>query len=401
MTSFKQVPGDFALLGGAPRFEEPIPVGQLYFPAWERYEAAMRAIFDRGWYTNHGPLAQELEDRLSQFYGVKHVVTVTNATIGLLMTAKALGLRGKVVVPSFSFVASAQALTWAGLEVVFCDVDPHTHQVTPEHVGAVLDEDVTGILGVNLWGGCCDPAAMERFALQEDLTLFFDSAHGSGVTVAGRPLGGFGSAEVFSFHATKALSATEGGCVCTNDDALAARLRNIRSSYGAGRPVEVPVTSNGRFSEAQAAIALMSLEDFPSNRSNNEHLFRTYEEGLAGTPGVRVIAPAGVDQSNYQYVVVEVDEDEFGLHRDELLRVLHGENVVARRYFHPGIHRTTPYCDDQGGASRVLPHTDRLSARLLQLPIGALVMPGATAAIAELIAAVQTHAQALTSRVGA
>src|ERR1700739_1338820 len=233
---------DLALLGAAPEFETSIPVGQLYFPSWPRYEQALRAIFARQYYTNHGPLAQQLEARLCEFLGLRHAVCVANATIGLLMAVKALDLSGKVVVPAFTFAASAQALTWAGVEPAFCDVDLRMHQITPESAAQAIGPDVSAILAVNLWGDCCKPLELQRLADRRGIELFFDSAHAFGCRTGGIAIGNFGSIEVFSFHATKVLSATEGGCVCTNDDRLAARLRNIRSSYGAGPAVEVPLT---------------------------------------------------------------------------------------------------------------------------------------------------------------
>lgn len=401
MTRPKLGPSDFALLGGSPHFPQAIPVGQLYFPSWERYETTMRAIFERGWYTNHGPLAQALEQRLARFFGVRHAITTTNGTIGLVMAAKALGLTGKVVVPGFTFVATAQAMTWAGLDVVFCDVDRTTHQVTPETVAPVLDDDVTAIVAVNLWGGACDPVRMASFAREVGVRLFFDSAHGAGVVVDGTPLGGFGDLEVFSFHATKIVSASEGGCVCTNDDDLAARLRNIRSSYGAGPPVDVPLTSNGRFSEAQAALALMSLDDYSRNRSHNEELVRLYSVGLEAVPGIRVVLPSGAAESNYQYAVVEVDKAGFGMTRDALVAVLRSENLLARRYFHPGVHRTVPYCHDPRSANLVLPNTERLSETLLQLPVGALVTRDIAQRAVELIAAAHRHARLLLNGIAA
>lgn len=387
-----------ACLGGQPTFTRPIPVGQLYFPSWERYEQAMAGIFERGWYTNHGPLAREFEERLAEFFGVRHAVVVTNATVGLIMALKCLGIDGKVIVPGFTFVASAQSASWAGLEVEFCDVDPVTHQVTTETLAAALDPEVSAILAVNLWGGACRPGEIAALARERGLKLVFDSAHGAGVTWDGVPLGGFGDAEVFSFHATKVLGATEGGCVCTDDDGLAARLRNMRSSYGAGPPVAVPLTSNGRFSEAQAAIGLMSLEDFPANRGHNERIFEIYRQALSGIPGLSVVEPANTDRSNYQYAVVEVEADAFGLSRDALLKVLHAEQVIARRYFHPGVHRTVPYNRDPDRWQ--LPVTDYLCGRLLQLPIGALVSTDDAAEIAELLARIEANSSAVAGAIG-
>lgn len=363
----------FAFFGAKPAFDKPLPIGQLYFPSWERYEAAFRGVFGRQYYTNQGPLTQQLEEKLQQFLGVKHAICVSNATIGLMMVPDAMGLAGKVILPSFTFAASAQSLSWAGLQPVFCDINLDTHQIDIDQIGALIDKDVSAIMGVNLWGGACNPQALTKLADANGVQLYFDSAHAFGCTVDGVPIGNFGRAEVFSFHATKILSATEGGCICTNDDDLAARLRNIRSSYGAGKPVNVVKTANGRMSEAQAAIALMSLEDFPANQKNNEALYRLYETQLKTIPGLHLVKPTGVSFSNYQYLVCWVDEREFGLSRDLLIDILKAENVLARRYFYPGVHRSIPYAQELPQYLDSLPNTDSLCASCIQFPIGAPV----------------------------
>lgn len=364
---------NFALFGAAPTFDKPLPIGQLYFPSWERYAAAFREIFARQYYTNQGPLTEELEEKLQQFLSVKHAICVTNGTIGLMMTAEAMGLTGKVILPAFTFIASAQSLTCSGLEPVFCDIDLSTHQIAIDQITALIDKDVSAIMGVNLWGGSCNPKALAALADTHGIQLYFDSAHSFGCTVDNVSIGNFGRAEIFSFHATKVLSGTEGGCVCTNDDDLAARLRNIRSSYGAGKPVNVVKTANGRMSEAQAAVVLMNLEDFPTNQKNNEGLYRLYEKLLEDIPGIYPVKPTGVTFSNYQYLVCCVDEHEFGLPRNLLIELLKAENVIARRYFYPGLHRSLPYVNELPDYQNRLPNTDSLCASCIQFPIGALV----------------------------
>lgn len=388
---------DFALLGGMPAFTKPLPVGQLYFPSWDRYKAAMQGIFERRYYTNQGPLTQQLEERLQDYLDVKHAICVTNATIGLMMAVEALELSGKVVMPSFTFIASAQSLLWTGIEPVFCDVDPMTHQIAIDKLDELIDENVSGIMGVNLWGSACEPATMEIYAKSRGLKLYFDSAHAFGCEYNNTKIANFGSLEVFSFHATKVLSAAEGGCVCTNDDIIAARLRNIRSSYGAGKPVSVVKTSNGRMSEAQAAIALISLDDFPQNQQNNESLFRTYEDNLEPVPGIRLVKPSGVTFSNYQYVVCMVDEEIFGLSRDALITTLKAENVNARRYFYPGVHRSAGFIERFPQYLGSLPVTDHLCATCIQLPVGAMVDRSDVEVICEIIDKCQRNSNLLRS----
>jgi dTDP-4-amino-4,6-dideoxygalactose transaminase len=389
---------NFALFGGTPEFENSLPIGQLYFPSWDRYEAAFRGIFERQYYTNQGPLVEGLEDKLQTFLGVKHAICVANATIGLTMAAEAMGLTGKVILPAFTFIASAQSLAWTGIEPLFCDIDPTTHQLALDQVAMRIDKDVSAIMGVNLWGGSCNPRALSELASNHGIPLYFDSAHAFGCKVDDIHIGNFGQMEVFSFHATKILSATEGGCVCTNDDYLAARLRNIRSSYGFAHPVEVAKTSNGRMSEAQAAIALMSLEDFSANRENNQMLYRQYQRYLEDIPGLRLVEPSGVSYSNYQYMVCLVDESQFGISRDQLLALAKAENINVRRYFYPGAHRTVPYAEQFPEYLDRLPNTDQICSSCIQLPIGALVSPQDVERICNVLSRIQSSAALIRAR---
>jgi dTDP-4-amino-4,6-dideoxygalactose transaminase len=394
----KRAAGDFACAGGAPEFTSDVPVGQLYFPAWERYESDIRGIIDRRYYTNHGPLVRELESRLEAFVGVRNAVTVTNGTLGLYLLALGLELEGKILIPSFTFIATAQAFLLAGVEPVFCEVDPATHHMTPETAEAALEEGVSAVCAVNLWGGSADVPGLERWARSRQLPLLFDSAHAFGVERVEGRVGRFGRAEVFSFHATKVMSATEGGCICTDDDDLAERLRNTRSNYGIRRPMPVPLTVNARMSEAQGAIALASLDDLETRRSNNRLIHDAYRSLLNVVPGVRLVEPGNVVRSNHQSVTIEIAEGEYGLSRDRLWSILRGEGVQVRRYFKPGVHRSFPFATMRPQQVEALPVTDALCERVMQLPIGATLTAADAERIAGLVSDAHLHAEALRSR---
>ncbi len=185
---------DFALFGAPPAFDKPIPFGQLCFPSAQRYEAAFRGIFERQYYTEYGPLNRQLEQNLQQFLGVKHVICVTNETVALMMLANAMELTGKVIMPAFNHIFAAQSLSWTGLEPVFCDVDPDTHQIDINQVSKLIDQDVSAIMGVNLWGGACNVKALTKLAKDSGVQLYFDSAHAFGCAVDGVRIGNFGRA---------------------------------------------------------------------------------------------------------------------------------------------------------------------------------------------------------------
>ena len=377
-----------ACLGGEPEFINPLPVGQLYFPTWERYRSAMHDIFEQEYYTNHGPMVQLLEEKFAKFLDVKHVVCVTNATIGLMMAAEALELSGKVLTPAHTFVATPLSLTRCGLEPVFCDVDLVTHHITPETLERAFVPDVSAVLGVHLWGSAANIIAIMEWAKKRNLKVYWDSAQAVGCSIQNQRIGGLVPIEVFSLHATKIVSAGEGGCITTNDSVLADKLRNIRSSYGVRKPVTVVKTASGRMSEFQAAIALLSLENYDENVAHNVLLRRIYQENLRGIPGVTLEPLHGVTESNQQSVVIRVDKKTFGVSRDELVKALEAENILARRYFYPGAHRIDQFADF---SQSVLPNTDTLSQQILALPIGSRVSDEDVQKICKLIEIIGIH----------
>lgn len=390
-----------ALLGGRKLFPASLPVGQINIPRWELFQEKAGGIFKRHFFTNFGVLTRELEVKLAALFKTKHCLAVTNATIGLSIACRALGLEpgDKVVVPAFTFAATVQALTWAGLEPVFCDVDAHTHNISAATVAPCLNvPGVQAILGVHLWGNGCDINEIETIANAHEILIFFDAAHAVSCTYQGKAIGGFGLCEIFSMHATKVLSCTEGGCITTNDDCLATIIRNIRSSYGRDRIVPVSITANARFSELQAAFGLLSLEDLPTNIAANKQRMDAYAQGLKDIPGIRVIKPPIGEKHNYQYVVLEVDERDFGLSRDALVRILEAENVLARRYFVPGMHRCFPYKDLYPQYVDALPVTDWLCQRVMQLPSGQIVTLENIADICDLVRFIHHNASAIRKK---
>ncbi len=331
-------------------------------------------LLDRRWLTNNGIYLQEFEEVVARQAGVRHCVAMCNATIAMEMAVRALGLQGDVIVPSFTFVATAHALQWQGITLKFCDIDPKTHMIDPTRVEELITPQTTGILAVHLWGGVCDTAALEAIARRHGLKLLFDAAHALGCSREGRMVGGFGDAEVFSFHATKFINTFEGGAVVTNDDALAEHLRKMRNFGFVGYDEVDCLGTNGKMTEVAAAMGLTSLESMDEFISTNRRNHEQYALRLKGIPGVILLPHDDAHgASNYQYIVLEIDEAVAGVSRDIVHRVLLAENVFARRYFYPGCHNMEPYHALYPNAGESLPHTEKLSERVLVLPTGTAV----------------------------
>lgn len=386
------------MLGGIPTFVEPLHVGRPNLGDRAALLDRINDLLDRRWLTNNGPFVQEFEQRVATFLGVKHCIAMCNATVALEIATRALGLHGEVIVPSFTFVATAHALQWQEITPVFCDVDPATHGLDPNKVEALITPRTSGIIGVHVWGRPCAIESLTEIAARRGLKLMFDAAHAFGNSHQGRMIGNFGQAEVFSFHATKFFNTFEGGAVVTNDDDLAARMRLMKNFGFAGYDTVIYVGTNGKMSEISAAMGLTGLESLDEFIAVNRRNYRAYQHGLKSIPGLRLITYDETERCNYQYIIVDVDETKVGLTRDELVVVLHAENVLARRYFYPGCHEMEPYRSYFPHAGFVLPQTKQLTQRVMSLPTGTAVGPQEIAEVCQIIWLAVTHSSEVRSR---
>ncbi len=330
---------------------------------------ALGAILDRRWLTNNGPVVQAFEREVAQFLGVRHCVAMCNGTIALEIAIRALGLTGEVIVPSWTFIATAHALHWQGITPVFADIDPVTHNLDPDAVREKITPRTTGIIGVHLWGRPAPVDELQELADEHGCKLMFDAAHAFGCAYRGKSIGNFGACEVLSFHATKVFNSMEGGAVVTNDDALAESMRLMRNFGFSGYDNVIYSGTNGKMPEINAATGLVNLEALSVFVEANRNNYRTYAETLSDLPGVDLIEYRDVENPNYQYVVVEIDDD-LPVTRDEILAALHAENILARKYFWPGCHMMLPYRDLYPDAGLALPNTKTVSESVIVLPTG-------------------------------
>lgn len=368
-------PCDLAILGATPAFKVPLHVGRPNLGNRKRFLERVDDIFDRRWLSNDGPLLKEFEHRVATLVGVRHCLAMCNATVALEIAIRALDLHGEVIVPSYTFIATAHALQWQEITPVFADMDPCTHNLDPASLDRLITPRTTGIIGVHIWGRACDTEAIEAIARHRNLKVMYDAAHAFGCTHLGRKIGGFGECEVFSFHATKFINSFEGGAVVTNNDELAGKMRLMRNFGFAGYDNVIYPGTNGKMTEVCAAMGLTSLEAMEEILAINHRNYEGYRNGLQDLPGVALISYDPGERNNFQYVVVEVDPDIAPLNRDELVAVLHAENILARKYFWPGCHKMEPYRSSPSNADLLLPQTERISSRIIVLPTGQEIGP--------------------------
>jgi dTDP-4-amino-4,6-dideoxygalactose transaminase len=343
-------------------------VGRPNVPESGTFLARAKSILKGKRLSNNGPMVKELEALLAGYLGVRHVITVCNATVGLMVAIKALGLTGEVILPSFTFVASAHVLQWEGIKPVFCDIDPRTHNIDAKKAESLITCKTTAIMGVHIWGRPCPHDELLAMSHKHGLKLLYDAAHAFGTTYKARPVAKLEDISVLSFHATKCFNTFEGGAIVTDDDELARKARLMCNYSFEGEDNVTGLGINAKMSEIQAAMGLCNLERHPEVLAHNKEVYEYYKERLSGIDGITLIDYPVDENNNYHYIIVEVDEGVFGHSRDELHSHLKANGVLARRYFYPGCHKSEPYRGMYPGLS--LPHTDALCEKVLALPGG-------------------------------
>jgi len=384
---------DLAINGAPPAFDKPLHVGRPNIGDREAFLRRINQILDNQWLTNNGPMVQEFEQRIAEYLGVKHCVAMCNGTIALEIAIRALGLQGEVIVPSWTFVATAHALYWQGITPVFADIDPATHNLDPVAVRRMITPRTTGIIGVHLWGRAAPIDELQAIADEHGLKLMFDAAHAFGSSFNGQSIGRFGACEVFSFHATKAFNTMEGGAVTTNDDELAETLRLMRNFGFKGYDNVIHPGTNGKMIEACAAMGLANLEGFDEVVAVNRHNHAAYCEALAGLPGISVLGYNPAERNSHHYVVIEVGAT-CPASRDAIIKALHAENILARKYFWPGCHMMKPYRDLFPHAGLLLEHTRAVADRVIVLPNGTALPDAAVAVVSGVLRALATETRA-------
>ena len=361
---------NLAINGGQPAFSEVLHVNKPRTGDREKFLNLTNTILNSGIYTNNGRLVIELEEKLANFLNVKHCLLTTNGTLAMSLLIQALGLKREVILPSFNFISTAHTLMWQGIKPIFCDIDPMTWNIDPDCCEKLITDQTTAIIATHTWGRSCNIERLESIALKNNIKLIFDAAHAFGSTYQGASIGGFGDAEVFSFHATKFFHTFEGGAVTTNNSNLAEKLMQMRNFGFAGYDEVVSLGTNAKMTEICAAMGLSNLSSVDDRIYENEELYQTYYENLFDVTGISVIKYDDSDKYNHQYIVIEINQDEIGLSRDQIMKILHAENILVRRYFYPGNHKMEPYNSLYPSVDNRLANTNKASKGVLVLPSG-------------------------------
>lgn len=351
-----------------PIFPEGLALVHPSIPDVDAVADDVKSILASGMLTN-GAYVRRFEEAAQRFLGVRNCVAVASCTQGLMLVLRATGMTGEVIIPSFTFAATAHAVQWNGLTPVFADIDPLTLTMSPESAEAAITSKTSAIMATHLYGTPCDTEGLQDVADRHGLSLFFDAAHAFGSTHGGVNVGNFGTAEVFSLSPTKVLIAGEGGIVATDDDDLAYRLRVGRDYGNPGDYDCLYVGLNARMSEFHAALGLRSLETLPERIERRNELAEMYRQALGDIPGISFPSVGPGDVSTYKDFTIVVDADVFGMDAASLASALKADGIDSRRYYFPPVHemKSYAYLENRSGAD--IPVTERVSRQVLTLPL--------------------------------
>jgi dTDP-4-amino-4,6-dideoxygalactose transaminase len=380
-----------AALGGGPLFPGGLPLVRPTISDIPGLAARLERVLSSGILTN-GPTVRELEERIADRLGVASVVAVSSCTAGLMLVLQALDATGRVVLPSFTFAASAHAVVWAGGEPVFAEVDPRSLTLDPDDAASLVD-GASAMTATHVYGTPCDVERLQQVADGAGIPLVYDAAHGLGSQRAGRPIGGFGTAEVFSLSPTKVMVAGEGGLVATNDAALAQTIRLGRDYGNPGDYDCLFPGLNARMSELHAAVALASLVGLDDRIAHRGALVAEFRRRTEGLPGLRFPELAAGDVSTYKDLTLIIEPDEFGLTVPELATALRAEGIDSRRYYFPPIHQQKAYAGLP--RARELPVTDSIAERVLTPPLWSHMSVDDIGRVATAVVRIQQHAAAI------
>jgi dTDP-4-amino-4,6-dideoxygalactose transaminase len=350
-------------------FPEPIFVTCPIIPDLDKYQRRLDKIWKVKWFTNNGEQHQLLEERLKKYLDVPQISLFNNGTIALMTACRCLGLSGEVITTPFTFAATPHALTWNNITPVFCDIEPTTYTIDADKLEASITSDTTAILPVHIFGTPCNIQKIQKIADNYGLKIIYDAAHAFGTKVGNRGIGNFGDITMFSFHATKQFHTAEGGALTFGDPSLKEKI-DLLKNFGIKNEEEVIIAGiNGKMNELQAALGMEVIKYLDADRTQRKQLYDTYTQKLKNISGLVLPEVKKNVYNNYQYFVIRVEREKFGISRDEVHENLKKFNVFTRKYFSPLCSEYEYYRRLPSASKANLPTANKIVDEVLCMPL--------------------------------
>lgn len=315
---------------------EKIFVTRSSMPPYEEFAEAIRPLWDSHWLTNMGCYHKELEEKLKDYLKVPGLSLLVNGHMSLELAIQAFQFPpgAEVITTPFTFISTTHAIVRNNLKPVFCDIKQSDGTIDETKIEDLITEHTAAIVPVHVYGNLCRMAAIQEIADRYGLSVIYDAAHAFGMEYQGRGIGSFGDASVFSFHATKVFHTIEGGAVAFNDPKLYDRLYTLKNFGIQGEELVTGIGANAKMNEFSAIMGLCNLKYLSRTMQGRKKRYDFYKEQLKAVKGIRLFRQDDHTTNNYAYFPVVVEE-EYGISRDELWRILRKAGIYSRKYFYP------------------------------------------------------------------
>lgn len=336
-----------------------IPVTKPFQPPIQEYISLIEGVWERNWFTNNGPLVNELETKLKDYLAVPHALFLGNGTIAIQIAIKALELTGEIITTPFSYVATTSSIVWEGCIPVYVDIDPRTFNIDPSKIEAAITPKTSAILATHCFGNPCDVEAIDAIAKRHGLKVIYDAAHCFGTKYKGESIFNWGDISTTSFHATKLFHTIEGGAVFTKDEKVSKKMAWIRNFGHHGPEAFFGLGINGKNSEVHAAMGLVNLNHIAEVLDARKRQTFIYNENLKSSAIAKPLINE-LTSFNYAYYPVVFDSHQ------EMLNVkaaLEKNEIYPRRYFYPSLSSLN-YVGENN-----TPISDEIALKILCLPI--------------------------------
>ena len=353
--------------------EKTITVTSPLLPDLKEFEKSLEDIWSRKWLTNNGEYHKKLEAALSEYLGVPYLSLFTNGTLPLITALQALRITGEVITTPYSFVATTHSIWWNGIKPVFVDVEEKTGNIDPTKIEAAITPRTTAIMPVHVYGTPCRTDEIQKIADKDGLKVIYDAAHAFGVKVGGKSVLEEGDISTLSFHATKVFNTVEGGALICRDEATKKRIDYLKNFGFADEVTVVAPGINSKMDELRSSYGLLNLKQVDKAIESRKATVLKYREGLKDVPGVRWLEDIEGVRHNYSYFPLFIDEEKYGMSRDELYARLKEHNILGRRYFYPLISEFSTYRGLESSVPENLPVAHKLASTVICLPMYAFM----------------------------
>lgn len=337
-----------------------IPVTKPFSPPLAEYTKLLEGIWQRNWFTNNGPLVNELELQLKTYLDLPYLLFLNNGTIALQIAIKALQLKGEIITTPFSYVATTSSIVWEGCKPIFVDIDPQTLNIDPAKIESAITSDTSAILATHVYGNPCDIDAIQKIADKHKLKVIYDAAHCFGTLYKGKSVFSYGDISTTSFHATKLFHTIEGGAVFTMNPDLLKKMSYLRNFGHKGPEDFAEVGINGKNSEFHAAMGLCNLKYIEDIKQSRRTQSERYSERLVNS-SIKFIKINPICSFNYAYYPIVLENEQL---LQKVITELEANWIKPRRYFYPSLNTVHLY--KTGNSLEV---SENVAKRVICLPL--------------------------------